>query len=29
VEFDILGGSNVGAAVLAGLAQLFTPAELD
>jgi len=29
VEFDILGGSSVGAAVLAGFAQLFTPAELD
>jgi len=29
VEFDILGGSSVGAAVLAGFAQLLTPAELD
>ena len=29
VEFDILGGSSVGAAVLGGFAQLFTPAELD
>jgi NTE family protein len=29
VEFDILGGASVGAAVLAGFAQLFTPAELD
>ena len=29
VEFDILGGASVGAAVLGGFAQLFTPAELD
>jgi len=29
VEFDILGGSSVGAAVLGGFAQLATPAELD
>lgn len=29
VEFDILGGASVGAAVLGGLAQLLMPAELD
>ena len=29
VEFDILGGASVGAAVLGGVAQLATPAELD
>lgn len=29
VEFDMFGGASVGAAVLAGFAQLFTPAELD
>jgi NTE family protein len=29
VEFDILGGASVGAAVLGGLAQLLVPAELD
>jgi NTE family protein len=28
-KFDILGGASVGAAVLAGFALLFTPAELD
>jgi NTE family protein len=29
IEFDMLGGSSVGAAVLGGFAQLLTPTELD
>jgi NTE family protein len=29
VKFDILGGASVGAALLAGFAQLLTPAEID